>query len=842
MFGAMLCLFAATAPPSHADTPQQRAAALVAQMTSDEKLDLVASGAAGVPRLGIPPLAFIDGSPGVGHGLPNVTSFPANVVLGSTWDPALARTYGATLAGELRAKGQNGLFGPTIEPLRNPLWGRAAETYGEDPFLNSELAVSEVQGLQKNKVIAQIKHFAVNTQEYGRFGVPITQPGTDSQVSRRTLEEIYYPPFKAAIQQGKAASVMCSYIRINGVQACQNPEILGELHGWGLQGFVGPDATFAVRDIAQAADAGVDNFALGSFPPVPPKVVLDGGVSQERIDEMARRIIFAMASTGVLDAGAPVSQDVASTAASRALATKIAAEGTVLLKNAKAKRGDTVLPLGKSTKSIAVIGYDAGPGTQTQEGGSPAVNGADPIAPLDGIKKLSPANTAVSYAQGTSGLVPLPIVPSDVLTPSSGTGDGLSGEFFASNAPTWEGSPASTGVFPTLAFDTTVGATGTQPFSTIPGAGSAKSGRWTGTLTAPTSGRYVFSLTFSGDARLYIGGKRVIAGDTEYVQGAPAGFIGAPDMTFHAVVELKAGQPVPVKVEYATSDSIGGAVLKFGWRTPDSLQQQAVAAARKAEVAVVFANDLTAEGMDRTSLDLPGDQNQLIEAVAKANPNTVVVLHTSSAVLMPWKNRVAGIIEAWYPGQQSGLAIAQTLFGRANPAGKLPVSFPATNDQNPTVSAPMFATGPENVMPFSEGLKVGYRYLDATRKKPLFPFGFGLSYTSFRLSQMKLKRTGQKAQVSVKVKNIGKRKGAQVVQAYLGFPSSAGEPPKQLKAFGKVELNPGQTKTVKLELGPAAFKYFSDTTDKWVRPSGTFRVLVGTSSGNLPFTGKLKFG
>jgi beta-glucosidase len=307
-------------------------------------------------------------------------------------------------------------------------------------------------------------------------------------------------------------------------------------------------------------------------------------------------------------------------------------------------------------------------------------------------------------------------------------------------------------------------------------------------------------------------------------------------MSYHGVVDLSAGQPIPITVEYATSDSLGGAELHLGWQPPEpKLQAKAVRAARRADAAIVFVNDVTSEGMDRTSLSLPGDQDDLIRAVAKANPHTVVVLHTASAVLMPWRNKVAAIVEAWYPGQQSGDAIAQTLFGDVDPSGRLPVTFPASETQNPTVSPPDQTTGPDNVVEFSEGLEVGYRYYDANGKKPLYPFGFGLSYTSFKLSGLKVKPDGSGAQkVSVRVENTGRRAGTQVVQAYVGFPSGAGEPPRQLKAFAKVSLKSGQEKTVKMRLDPSSFEIFDEGTGSWTTPTGRYRIYVGISSRDLP--------
>ena len=834
-------------PHAHAqDTSQQRADALVTQMTTDEKLDLVASGTNGVPRLGIPPLAYRDGPNGVGEGEEGVTAFPNAVTIGAAWDPKLARRYGGALGEEVRAKGFTGLLGPTIEPLRNPLWGRAAETYGEDPFLNAQMAAQEVRGIQSAKVLAQIKHFAVNTQEYGRFGIPLTRPGTNSEVALRTLQEIYFAPFRAAIQQGQAASVMCSYVRINGTPSCQNPQTLGILKGWGLLGFVAPDAVFAIRDVLAAANAGLDNFQLGAFPPGNERSTLasalaSGDLSQSRLDDAARRIVLAMAQVGLLDAPAPSEQAVASTSAHRKLATTVAAEASVLLKNKRAGKGGRVLPIGPSDRSIAVIGYDAGAGTQLEEGGSPAVlPSRSPITPLDGIRDRAPSRTKVSYAKGTRGVVPLRVVPSDVLTPASGSGSGLSGKFYASAAPCCAGSAITTRIDPTIDFATpSTGAPSLlQP---IPGT-SASSARWTGTLTPPESGRYRFSLTFAGNAKLFIDGEQVISGDTEFVQSGDGGYPGAPDVSYHGVVDLRAGQPIPITVEYATSDSLGGAELHLGWQPPEpKLRAKAVKAASKSDAAVVFVNDVTSEGMDRTSLSLPGDQDDLIRAVAKANPHTVVVLHTASAALMPWRNKVAAIVEAWYPGQQSGKAIAKTLFGDVDPSGRLPVTFPKNDAQSPTANDPARYPGIDNNVEFSEGLGVGYRYYDANGKKPLYPFGFGLSYTSFELSGLKVKPDGSGGQkVSVRVENTGDRAGAEVVQAYVGFPSGAGEPPRQLKAFAKVSLKSGQKKTVKMRLDPSSFEIFDEASNSWVRPSGKFRIYVGTSSRDLPFKANLK--
>jgi beta-glucosidase len=813
VIAALLGSWLPAAAAHAADTPEQRAAGLVSQMTPAERVDLVASGDQGVPRLGIPPVSGIDGPNGVGTASAGVTAFPNEVNIGASWDPALAFRFGAALGDETRAKGHTLLFAPTLNIVRTPLWGRAAETYSEDPFLTSSLVASEVRGIQSARVMAEPKHYAGNNQEIGRIGTPLATPGVDDRVSRRTLEEIYFPGFRSAVREGGAASVMCSYNRINGTQSCQNPLTLGILKGWGLRGFVEPDAILAVRDTAAGANAGVDNFQIGS-PSGLKAAVAAGTVPQSRIDDAARRILTGMIRVGILDAPAPVAQPEASSAAHRDLAATISAQASVLLQN---RRG--VLPLGRGDRSIAVIGYDAGQGTQIEEGGSAAVKpGAPIVTPLAGIRVRAPHGTDVTYAQGTRGVVSLPVVPASVLTPSSGSGQGLTASFYAPHVPDFSGTPVATRVDPTIDAKNVL----------APGAGSA---RWTGTVTAPATGEYRFSLTVAGNARLFIGDKLVVSGDTEWINLNQ----GAPDQTFHGLVHLTAGQKVPIRLEYATDASILGAELHLGWQPPEpGLRAQAVEAARKADVAVVFANDVTGEGMDRPSLSLPGDQDRLIEAVAKANRRTVVVLHTASAVLMPWHDKVAAIVEAWYPGQQSGDAIAKTLFGDVDPSGRLPVTFPASESQGPLAGHPERYPGIANVAEYGERLLVGYRFFDAKAQRPLFPFGYGLSYTSWSLGRPKLTRDGDGYDVTVKVRNTGRRAGAQVVQLYVRAPAAAGEPPRQLKAFRKVFLGPHRSTKVRLALTRSSLQVFDETSNAFRAVPGEYRIYVGTSSRDLP--------
>ena len=300
---------------------------------------------------------------------------------------------------------------------------------------------------------------------------------------------------------------------------------------------------------------------------------------------------------------------------------------------------------------------------------------------------------------------------------------------------------------------------------------------------------------------------------------------------------MRAQHPVRIAVDYSTGVSIGGAELHLGWELPNpEAIQQAVAVAKRAQVAVVFANDRTGEGMDRSSLALQGDQDRLIAAVAKANRRTIVVLHTAGPVLVPWRDKVAAIVEAWYPGQMSGRAIAQTLFGDVDPSGRLPVTWPASPRQGPTASARAFP-GINDTVPYAEGIFVGYRYYDHFQQSPLYPFGYGLSYTTFTLSHLHVRAVpGGGYRVTVDVRNTGRRLGAEVVELYVGFPAAAGEPPRQLKAFAKLSLAPSRHRTVTLTLPRSSFTYFRQSQGRFVIAPGRYRIEVGTSSRDLPLT------
>jgi beta-glucosidase len=815
-----------------------RAAMVVTAMTQAEKLALVANGSAGDPALGIPPLKGIDGPNGVGEGNTHVTAFPDAETLSAAWEPALAAAYGRALGAEAAGKGYDWLFAPTVNIVRTPKWGREAETFGEDPLLSGSLAAPEIRGIQSQHVISEVKHYVGNDQEVDRFGQPLGTDAVSDQVSERALQEIYFPSFKDAVQQGHAGSVMCSYNRINTAYSCQDPQTLAMLKDFGLQGFVGPDASLAVRDDVAAVNAGVDNFQLGSLATATGGNELTiltnaydaGEISPARLNEMTTRILEAMFASGVVDHPPRGGKTrTVSTTAHLRLATRVAEQATVLLKN----QGH-VLPLSRAGGSIAVIGRDAGAGTQIEENGSPAVRHGRVITPLQGIRSLVGSRPPISYTPGTLGVVPLGTIPTRVLTPTAGGGHGLTARFYSGQTPS--GSPTLTTTASTVDF-----ASAPTVLTPIPNTPNATSGTWTGTLAPPATGTYRFSLEVAGVAELYLNRHLVVSSNAEFSSGdVPGGLVsspGGPAVTFQGLARLTKGHPVSIRVQYATGSSIEGAALQLGWQPPDpSMLARAVRAARHAHTAIVFVNDVTSEGMDRTSLRLPGDQNRVIEAVSAANPRTIVVLHTAGPVLMPWLANVAGVVEAWYPGQQSGTAIAATLFGRSDPSGHIPITFPRNASQGPATTAAEYP-GIDNLSEYSEGIFVGYRYYDQHDQTPLFPFGYGLSYTTFALSGLKVFRAaGGRARATVRLRNTGRRPGAEVVQAYVRFPPSAGEPPRQLEAYARIYLAPGQSRTVALALPRSSFQYFSPTQSSWTTARGRFQIEVGTSSRDLPLS------
>ncbi len=799
-------------------TPDQRADALIAQMILDEKIALV-HGVAGpyigyIPantRLGIPSVNLEDGPAGVADDQGQVTAFPAPVAGAASWDTSLMNQYGQALGSEQAGKGTNVVLGPTVNILRVPQWGRSFESFGEDPYLSSQMAVADVQGIQSQGVIATVKHFAVNNQEDNRGGV-------SANVDERTLQEIYYPAFKAAVTQGQAGAVMCSYNQVNTIYACENPFLLNQAlrQQWGFPGFVVSDWG-ATHSTVAAADSGLDMEMWDGayFGDALKTAVLNGQVSMTTLNTQVHRILRSMFAVGLFD-HPPVgslSNNVAS-AADDQFALQSEEQGSVLLKNSQ-----NLLPLNSnSVHSIAVIGPGGSVNPKDAGGGSAGVIAPFIVTPLQGITKRAGSNINVQYAEGTNPDGSLPALATQYLTPPSGGGNGLQGEYF--NNMTLSGTPVLTRVDPNIDFNWNGNSPGTGVNAT------SWSARWTGTLTPPATGTYAFSTTSDDGSRVYINNQLVIDNWRDQWPNVQSGS-----------VQLTGGQAYSIRVEYY--QNWGGSRVTLGWNAPgqDTAFNQAVQLAKSSDVAVVVANDNEAEGSDRTSLSISDAQEQLVEAVTQANPHTIVVLNTGAPVLMPWVNQAQAILEAWYPGQEDGNALAALLFGDVNPSGKLPMTFPASANDVPA-NTPAQYPGINNQAQYSEGVFVGYRHYDQNNITPLFPFGYGLSYTTFAYNNLAISPGTASATstvtVSLDVTNSGSRAGSEVVQLYLGIPSTnVSEPPKQLKGFQKVALQAGQTQHVSFSLSPQDFSYWDVNAHNWLVQNGTYSVMVGSSSRDI---------
>jgi len=822
-----------TAPAASAqpwDNPGQppltRASELLAALSTDQKIDLALGDFVDLSSFGVPALNFQDGPDGIRN--PGTTAMPSGQSVAATFDRALAYAYGSVVGSEARGEGFSEWTGPAVDIDRTPLAGRQPEAEGEDPFLAGNTAAGIVAGAKSQHVILTLKHYTAYNQDYGRIGFDaIGAPATNVLVSERALQELYEEPFRIATQQAGLDSVMCSYNQINGVPSCQNETTLSDLKDAGFNGFVVPDFGFAVRDPLAAANAGVDLPALPSNGMTSSGLTAadftSGQISAARLDDMDRRILFAIFDSGLFDNPLPATPSAeVSTPQHQQVATDVAEAGTVLLKN-----DGGVLPLSNRDRRIALIG-PTGNDAVFVTGGSAGVPLAagQAVTPAQGITaRASRTGDTVNTVQGSAGdVASTELVPSSVLTPSSGAGPGLTGSYWSNG--TFSGAPALTRV------DQTVDQTGAPPALGTP-APAAWSAKWTGTLTPTETGLYRFTVSEAGLATLQIGNQTFGPAYREATQ-----FIVGPNYVLQGTVDLTANTSVPVEIDYSSRYGLFSQEIHFAWQQPsESGIPAAVAAARKADVAIVFANDAQGEGMDRTSLDLQGDQNELIEAVAHANRNTVVVLNTGGPVLMPWLGDVQGVLETWYPGQQFGTAIAAVLFGDASPGGRLPVTFPASNAQgpaaaNPPNTYPADANGNES---YSEGLDVGYRWYDATGQRPLFPFGYGLSYERFDVSGARAlydARSGN-AYVVARVKNVSWREGPATVELFLQDPPSANEPPKQLKGYAHVDLGPGQSRFVLFRLTPGDLGYYNSAKGGFTVAPGRYTALLGTSSTDL---------
>jgi beta-glucosidase len=835
---------------------QQRVNELVSAMTLAQEISLmqpVKGGpypgyehyVPGIPSLCVPAVMQQDGAAGVASGAEGVTQLPAPIAAASTFDSGTLRQYGTVIGSEMRGKGIGFALAPTLNLVRVPQWGRAFETLGEDPYLTSQLGDAEIDGIQGQGVIANVKHYAEYNQETYRQP---SQRRNNVVASVRAAQETELAIFGSAVRDARAGSIMCAMPSVNGTGACENSWLLGVLRNqYGFKGDYRSDNPPSVTSNARAANAGLDQAVTPTFNAADLlAAVSSGAISRATINAAAGAILYPMFQMGLF--GNPPAGNLGAYVSSGghvSFAQSTAAAGTVLLRDTGG-----ALPLSsQKASSIAVIGADANAYAESAGGGSAQVHAGNVVTPLTGIKARAGAGTKVTYSIGSGPYDALPDIPAGSLTPSQGSGAGLTAAIYANG--TLSGKPAIVRTEPTVDVETSR--------SLLPSRDSSPSTsvKWTGTLHPPVTGTYRFSATCDRMCELFVGGKLVIDN-----KGA-SGLVSHHTVTGSAA--LAGGQPVPIRVTYeqawsGTGIQTLGTIMQLGWLPPGQVPPSvadAAAAARAAQVAVVFAGTFESEAFDQPDLHLSGVDDQLISAVAAANPDTIVVLNTGGPVLMPWLNKVAAVVEAWYPGQRDGNAIASVLFGDVDPGGKLPVTFPAGASQPLSAAASRFP-GVGRSVTYSEGLDIGYKWYDAHGLTPLFPFGFGLSYTNFGFSGLSVSGSvpgsvpgrpdpvndpGQVvAVVRATVTNTGSRSGAEVAQLYLGDPASAGEPARQLRGFQRVTLAPGQAATVSFPLTARDLAYWDTGANRWAVASGGYQVRVGDSSASsgLPLAGSFQ--
>ena len=694
-------------------SPDQRADLALAQMTQDEKLQLVhgtgwgvlregapvppddnggAGFVPGIKRLGIPDIQLADSAVGIRmaalHGR-YATLLPSTLGAASSWDTNAAYQYGSVIGRELRAQGYNMSIGGGVDLMREPRNGRNFEYAGEDPLLAGRMTGNLMKGLQAQQVMGDIKHYALNDQETGRNILNVV-------LDRKSMRESDLLAFQIALEIAQPAAVMCSYNKMDGDYACENDYTLNQVlkkdfgfKGWVLSDWEGTHST------VKAALNGLDQEQPGSgfFGDALKKAIADGQVPQSRLDDMVHRILRSMFATGVIDN--PPVHAVVDPFQGRDDAQHIAEESIVLLKNANG-----ILPLRPAIGSIALIGSHADLGVLSG-GGSAQVD--------------APGGNVADPKRGGS--------------------------------------------------------------------------KW----------------------------------------GKPVYFPSSP---------MKEIQRKAPKAKLTFNDGSNPA--------------EAAAVAKSAELAIVYVNQYMSEGTDSATLSLPDGQDALVSAVAAANSNTIVILETGGPVSMPWHDKVKGIFEAWYPGIGGAQAMADLLFGEANPSGKLPVTFAATEADLPHPRVPGLdldakgsigsADGKGTVstafdVHYTEGVRFGYKWFDSEKKEPLYPFGFGLSYTSFAYSGLKLDSAQHTASFSIR--NTGQRAGDEIAEVYVELPRDAGENFKRLAGWERVSLAPGESRSVTVTLDPRTMSVFDTAKDSFVLPKGSYRVLVGSSSRETPLAGTM---
>ena len=812
--GILLCLsvLRTTAGTGSDPASERKIDSLLRLMTLEEKVAMCAGAAPrmafqGVPRLGIPEVQCCDGPRGPNIGGP-ATAFPSGIAWGAAWNPALAEKAGGVMGRETRTIGRGVLLGPANNILRDPLCGRFFEYYTEDPYLNSRITAAAVKGIQREKVAACLKHYACNNRENNRNFYM-------SAIGDRALHEIYLPAYEAAVGEGGLWSVMTAANGVNGEFVSDSRRLLTDIlkEEWGFDGFVITD-WLQTRSTEKAALAGLDVSMPGGeecgFGRPLLDAVRDGRVPESVIDDKVRRILRIYDRIGALDgcnisAGAGIN-----TPEHQATALQLAEESIVLLRNEGG-----MLPLHRGMK-ILVTGPNADkrfclPGM----GGSSGIESPYEVTVLDGLRNLT-GNADVSYfpSEQLGGFSPIPAEA--VHSDPYGREPGWKTTYAGAEQTLVRTEPQIDFMWEMKSPDRTIPA---ESFSA----------NFQGWITPPASGVYTLRLTVGGWCAIFpegcYGAPTIVADDSR--EG---------ERTVTATIRLQKDEPYFFCVNYSKNRECDASV-RLEWKLPESPES----AAKEAD-AVIFVggldHSLDTEGRDRMTMEFPQDQERLIARLAAVNPRTAVVLINGSPMeLGGWIDKVPAIVEAWYPGMEGGTAVAGILYGEADPAGRLPFTWPKKLEDSPSHR---LATQDLDTVNYEEELMVGYRYFDTQEVEPQFPFGYGLSYTTFRYGRLRVSEKNGKVRGRIEIRNTGDRDGSQTVQIYVRPERpSVTRPVHELKAFEKLFLRAGERRTVEFTLPARAFSYYSETEGRWVEDPGPYTIEAAASSRDIRSTAQI---
>lgn len=810
---------------------EERVHDLVKRLTVEEKVSLLISTAEAIPRLDIE--KYYHGNEAL-HGVVKggrFTVFPQAIALAATWNPDLIFKVSTAISDEARAKwnfynqgkDQKNVYSdlltfwsPTINMARDPRWGRTPETYGEDPYLTTRIGLSFVKGLQGNddkylKVVSTPKHFVANNQEENRFSY-------NAKISERALREYYFPAYKALIEDGKAQSIMSAYNAINGVPSTANKWLLSTVlrDEWGFKGFVVSDcgaptylvkSHYFVTNKEQAAKAALEaGLDLECGDDIYAKHLLPafkaGLVSKESIDIAAARVLTVRFMLGIFDSETDnpytkISPEVIASKKHQELALETSRQSIVLLKNER-----NTLPLNiNSTKKLAVVGFNANQVVFGDYSGLPVIS---PISPLQGIINMVGDKVEVNYVKWKTAARNLNLIEAENLRNDFNDESGLFAEYFDDKF--LEGTP-QTRVDKEVNFD---------PVNQPPDPYTDyrhKSIRWTGYISPNASGDYKIGVNSDDGIRLWLNNELVV--DEWHYRGTT---------TDQVAIAMEAGKKYPIKLEYF--DNGGDAICQLLWEVPgntDDLYKEDREAAKTSDyvIAVMGINKtIEKEGKDRTSLQLPEDQINYLKEMYAINKNMIVVLVAGSSLAINWLDEnVPAIVDAWYPGEAGGTAIADVLFGGYNPAGRLPFTFYKSVLDLPSMDDYELTNGRT------------YMYF---KGEPLYPFGYGLSYTEFQYNDMKVEKEDDGFILSATIKNTGEFEGDEVIQLYYKInKSSVKRPLKKLVGFKRISLNKGESKTIQFKIGTKDLQYWNGQTKEWTFENGKYQFMLGASSQDI---------